>query len=226
MASGPRCAVLQVRFSSRFSLAAIAHAHGWRIEIARSMAAKVGKTDRTGNSKGGNGKRVPTALAKLRGTKNATQLRKARFEPQPEIDLSSEPPPTMSDDQQASYRYAVAHAPRGLLKAIDRGALEVWCVAEARHRTASMAQQRIDHGKEWPLLQPGKDGRPTISPYVTIMERAALIMLRAASELGFSPAARPRIQLLPGAAPPPVIEGEAELDPWDALGRLHGRDVA
>ena len=171
------------------------------------------------------GKTVPTALKKLRGTANSTRERKLRqYEPMPEADLSSEPPHWMTDDQQDSWRYAITHAPRGLLKAIDRSPLVGWCVAESRHRTAAMAQARIDQGKDWPLLQPGKDGRPVISPYVVIMEHAELIMLRHSDALGFSPSSRPRIRLVPGAAPPPPqIEGEVEPDPWDALGQLHGR---
>ena len=167
---------------------------------------------------------VPTALKKLRGTVELSRANK--YEPQPEMDLSSEPPHWFTDEQQASYRYAMTHAPRGLLKAIDRGVLEAWCTAESRHRTAAMTQARLDAGKEWPMLQPGKDGRPVISPYVTIQERSELIMLRCADALGFSPASRPRIQLIPGA-PPPVIEGQlADLDPWEALSRLHDRDAA
>jgi P27 family predicted phage terminase small subunit len=167
---------------------------------------------------------VPTALKRLRGTVEAS--RENKFEPQAEMDLTSEPPHWFTDEQQASYRYAMTHAPRGLLKAIDRGVLQAWCTAESRHRTAAMTQARIDAGKEWPMLQPGKDGQPVISPYVTIQERSELIMLRCAGALGFSPASRPRIALIPGAAPPPVIDGEVELDPWEALGRLHGRDAA
>jgi P27 family predicted phage terminase small subunit len=166
---------------------------------------------------------VPTALKRLRGSVNVTREKERKYEPVPEVDLTSEPPDWLTDDQQACWRYAMTHAPRGLLKAIDRGPLVGWCVAESRHRTAAMAQARIDQGKDWPLLQPGKDGRPVISPYVTIMERAELIMLRHADALGFSPASRPRISLVPGASPPPVIEGEAEADPWSMLGQLHGR---
>ena len=171
-------------------------------------------------------KPVPTALKRLRGTGNSTrEAKRQQYEPLPEIDLSSEPPHWFTDDQQVSYRYAMTHSPMGLLKAIDRGVLEAWCTAESRHRTAAMAQARIDVGKDWPMLQPGKDGRAVISPYVAIQERAELIMLRCADALGFTPASRPRIRLILGAAPPPVIDGEAELDPWDALGRLH-RDAA
>ncbi len=171
-------------------------------------------------------RRAPTQLKKLRGTLEESRDAKRKYEPVPEVDLSSEPPHWFTDEQQASWRYALAHAPHGLLKAIDKGALTVWCEAEARHRIAAMAQARLDAGKEWPFLQPGKDGRAVISPYVRIIEHASVIMLRAGDQLGFTPASRPRLQLIPGKAPPPVIEGEAELDPWEALGRLHGRDVA
>lgn len=177
-----------------------------------------------GSRKGGK-PMVPTALRKLRGSTNSTREKQRRYEPVPEVDLSSEPPHWFTDEQQEAYRYAMTHAPRGLLKAIDQGVLVAWCSAEARHRSAMMTQARLDAGKDWPMLQPGKNGRPVISPYVSIQERAELIMLRCADALGFTPASRPRIQLLPGAAPPPVIDGEAELDPWEALGRLH-RDAA
>jgi P27 family predicted phage terminase small subunit len=171
-------------------------------------------------------KAKPTALHKLHGTFNVTDHRRRNFEPQAETDLSSEPPHWLSDDQQSSYRYALAHAPRGLLKGLDRGVLVAWCVAESRHRQAAMAQARLDAGTQWPLLQPAKDGRPAVSPYVKITEHAAIIMLRYAEALGFTPASRPRIQLIPGPTPPPILEGEAEPDPWEALGRLHGRTKA
>jgi P27 family predicted phage terminase small subunit len=197
--------------------AATAQAHGWRIDSARNMGATV-KAARRGHKS-----TVPTALKRLRATEE--QSRVNRYEPVPEVALSSEPPHWFTDDQQTSFRYAMTHSPRGLLKAIDRGVLEAWCTAESRHRTAAMTQARLDAGKDWPMLQPGKDGRAVISPYVTIQERAELIMLRCADALGFTPASRPRIQLLPGAAPPPVIDGEVEIDPWHALGRLH-RDAA
>jgi P27 family predicted phage terminase small subunit len=135
-------------------------------------------------------------LHKLHGTYNVTDHRRRNYEPQSEAELSSEPPHWLTDEQQASWRYALAHAPCGLLKSFDRGALVIWCAAEARHRDAVMAQQRLDAGREWPMLQPGKDGRPQISPYIKIVERSALITLRAAEALGFTPASRRRIQLI------------------------------
>jgi hypothetical protein len=71
----------------------------------------------------------------------------------------------MSEGQQAGWRHAVEHAPRGILKAIDRGMLAVWVEAEERHRTAAAMQARLDQGPKLPLLTKTKDG--TASPRPT-----------------------------------------------------------
>jgi phage terminase small subunit len=77
-----------------------------------------------------------------------------------------------------------------------------------------MTQARLDLANNLPLLTKTKDGTAVASPYLRIMNHAALIMLRCGGELGFSPASRPRIQLIPSGGPR-LIEGE--LDPWDEL---------
>ena len=76
-----------------------------------------------------------------------------------------------------------------------------------------MTQARLDRDNQLPLLTKTKDGA-VASPYLRIMNHAALVMLRCVAELGFSPAARPRIQLIPSGGPR-LIEGE--VDPWDEL---------
>ena len=171
-------------------------------------------------------RRVPTQLKKLRGTAEKSRDAKRKFESQPEVELTSEPPPWLTDEQQQSYRYAIAHAPRGLLKAIDKGALVIWCEAEIAtpHCGDGAGAPRYGEGLAVPTA---RQGRPRGDLALCAHHPAAsVIMLRAGDALGFTPASRPRLQLIPGAAPPPVIEGEVELDPWEALGRLHGRDVA
>ena len=98
-------------------------------------------------------KPIPTDLHKLRGTLNATRHGKGRSgEPEAAGDLPPEPPGWMSEGQQAGWRHAVEHAPRGILKAIDRGVLAVWVEAEERHRTAATLQARLDQGAKLPLL--------------------------------------------------------------------------
>jgi P27 family predicted phage terminase small subunit len=175
------------------------------------------KKPRHGRNKGGR-PRKPTALHKLHGTDRAD--RNARpFEPQPETDLDVVPPDFLTPSQKEGWTYVMRYAPRGLLKALDRSVLVTWVEAEDRHRTAMMTQARLDLGNQMPLLTKSKDGSPTASPYLRIMNHAALIMLRCGSELGFSPASRPRIQLIPQGGPR-LIEGE--VDAWDEL----TRDVA
>lgn len=57
------------------------------------------------------------------------------------------------------------------------------------------------------------------SPYLRIINHAALLMLRAASELGFSPAARPRLAAGAGAEAGEAGDGAA---PWDRLEVIRG----
>jgi P27 family predicted phage terminase small subunit len=154
-------------------------------------------------------KPTPTSLHQLRGTFNATRHGKGRAgEPSAEGDLPIAAPDWMSEDQQQAWAYAVRHAPAGVLRAIDAGLLAVWVEAECRHRAATIAQARLDQGSALPLLTKTRDGTPVQSPYLGIINRAALVMIKAASELGFSPAARPR---LGGAGAAPESGGES---PW------------
>jgi phage terminase small subunit len=102
---------------------------------------------------------------------------------------------------------------------IDRGMLYAWVVAEDRHRQAAIKQAELDRDSALPLLTKGKGGVPIISPYVRVMQNAADAMIRCASELGFTPALRPRL------AEKMVKKGEQEVDmdsPWAQLRLLQG----
>jgi P27 family predicted phage terminase small subunit len=166
-------------------------------------------------------KPVPTDLHKLRGTLNPTRHGKGRAgEPEVVGDLPAAPPDWMSEAQQAGWRHAVEHAPRGILKPIDAGILAVWVAAEERHRTAAMMQAQLDQGTKLPLLTKTKDGTAVASPYLGIMNRSAALMIKAASELGFSPAARPRLAAQVAEAP-----ADAQ-SPWARLKVIHGGKAA
>ena len=156
----------------------------------------------------------PTALHKLEGTFNVTDHRHRAREPVAAGDLQPDPPAWMTPDQQAIWRYAIEHAPKSLLKMIDGGALAVWVLAEDQHRLASTMQAKIDTGSALPLLTKDKNGMAVVSPYIGIINRAGLRMLRAASELGFSPAARPRLV----ADTPPAVDSS----PWAQLTVIDG----
>lgn len=127
----------------------------------------------------------PTQLKDLHGSQEPRNPN----EPIPETVIEIVPPPEHFDeDMRQIWRFALEHAPPGMLKAIDAAVLEVWCVAHALHRKAVRAQQR------YALVIPAPVTKyPIQAPYLAIINRQALVMMRAAAELGFSPTARPRV---------------------------------
>jgi P27 family predicted phage terminase small subunit len=160
-------------------------------------------------------KPVPTALHAMRGTTRTTRhVRDRAGEPVATGSLE-EPPEWLTERQKEGWRYAIAHAPKGLLKPIDRAVLAIWVEAEDRHRTAATKQAELDRGAQLPLLLKTKDGTIVVSPYIRVMTTAAAVMLKAGSELGFSPAARPR--LATGAQDP-----ADDHSPWTQLKVIHG----
>ena len=134
-------------------------------------------------------KPVPTYLKLLRG--NPGKRRLNENEPIPAGDLQ-EPPKWMSKSQRAGWRYAIEHSPSGLLKRLDRSVLVAWVVAEDLHRKASEMVER--HGL---LIKAPNTGLPIQSPYLPVINRQASIMIKAAEQLGFSPASRGRVQIEP-----------------------------
>jgi P27 family predicted phage terminase small subunit len=145
----------------------------------------------------------PTALHRLHGTGNATRLKSRNREPMPhEIEIP--PPPHLTDEQVADWHYAVKHAPAGVIYACDRGTLEVYIVAADHHRTANQMLAKMDQNNEWKLLvqtttvmdKNGKQkagGNIVANPYLNVIAASGARMIRAATELGFTPAARPRL---------------------------------
>jgi P27 family predicted phage terminase small subunit len=159
----------------------------------------------------------PTALHQLQGTLNPTRHGRDRSrEPIPLGDLD-EPPHDLTDSQEAIWRYAVANMPRGVMKRIDRDMLRIWVEASDRHNTARLMQAMLDQDAKLKLLIKTKNGLEP-SPYNDILDQTAKTMIRVAQELGFSPAARPRIKV----EPPDTIEGklaepDLRADPWAFL---------
>jgi P27 family predicted phage terminase small subunit len=161
----------------------------------------------------------PTVLLKLRGTFHVTRHGRVRAgEPEAPGDILSIPPAWMTDDQKAAWRHAVKHAPLGVLRRIDHAMLVAFIIAEDRHRNAAIQQAKLDAGAPLPLLTKGKSGVAMASPYLRIMNQAADVMIRTASEMGFTPASRPR--LAPGAGARPNLP--ANDSPWTRLKVLQG----
>jgi|SRR5580693_315192 P27 family predicted phage terminase small subunit len=157
----------------------------------------------------------PTQLHRLQGTFHTGKHGRDRAnEPIAEGDLFKVPP-GLTRAQQLNWRYAIEHAPKHLIKKIDRAMLKIWVVAEDRHDTANRMQAQLDAETTLKLLIRGPLGLMP-SPYFDMMDKAAKTMFRAATELGFSPAARPRLQV------EPPDEGEDETSPWAMLRVLPG----
>jgi P27 family predicted phage terminase small subunit len=110
-------------------------------------------------------------------------------EPQPVGDLI-EPPEWMSESQKDGWRYAIENAPQGLLKKLDRGVFQVWVIAEDAHREAAIKVAQYGQVIKAPIT-----GTPMQSPYMAIQNKQAQVMMKAASELGFSPTSRSRVKL-------------------------------
>lgn len=113
-------------------------------------------------------------------------------EPQPVGVLAEhEPPGWLSDTQKEGWRYAMKHAPPGMLKRLDQSMLTVWVVAEERHADAAQQVTRLGS------LLKSANGTPYQNPYLAIMNKQAAIMMKAAAELGFSPSSRSRVKIEP-----------------------------
>lgn len=145
-------------------------------------------------------KPLPTALKLVKGT-----LRKDRSNPhEPRVaePLSHEPPEHLSELQKEVWRYILAHSPNGLLKSLDWAVLEIWVVAYTTYRDAQAAVARRGQVVKTP------NDFPVVNPYLSNMNKQAAIMLKAASELGFTPASRSRIV---------IGQDSVDDDPWTKL---------
>lgn len=127
----------------------------------------------------------PTHLKILAGNPGKRALPKN--EPKPVGELS-EPPPWFTESQKEGWNYAIKNAPPGLLKNLDRSVLSVWVVSEDLHRQAS---EKI---AAFGMITKSPDkGVPMQNPFLPILNKQAQIMLKAAGDLGFTPAGRTRI---------------------------------
>jgi phage terminase small subunit len=159
----------------------------------------------------------PTTLKRLHGTFNATRDGRRKPEPLAPGDLAAEEPPAhLTDAQKARWRWALERAPRGILRSIDREALVAFVVAGDLVEQANAAQQLHDRGKQLPFLTKGDRGQPMLSPYVKLMLRAVPMLLRAASELAFTPVSRVSMTIDDGAGKSSAAEERWKL--FDSLG--------
>jgi len=124
---------------------------------------------------------TPTVLKQLHGNPGRRPIN--ANEPQGQGELWK-PPHWFDEIQREQWHYALEWAPPGLLTATDRDILVAWCAACVEHARACIEVRT--HGQ----VVKTRDGNAIQNPYLGVMNRQALIMMRAASELGFTPAAR------------------------------------
>lgn len=129
----------------------------------------------------------PTALKVVAGNPGRRPLNQR--EPRPQGALG-EAPLWLTAGQREVWLEAVASAPKGLLTRLDASVLLVWVVAKDMHRQASEAVARFGMVTETPRTQ-----EPMQSPYLAIMNKQAMIMLKAAAEMGFTPSSRTRVAI-------------------------------
>ena len=119
-------------------------------------------------------------------------------EPRPVGDLGG-PPEWLSEGQRAVWDRVLQHAPPGLLKAVDWSSVMAFCVATDIHR---MATEELNKLGPDGLVGPSEQLARAL---VGIASRQAVIMLKHAAELGFSPVSRTRV----------TVDPRKEVNPFD-----------
>jgi P27 family predicted phage terminase small subunit len=125
-------------------------------------------------------KPVPTVLKRLHGYPGHHKRTGVELDGMGSISA----PVWFNAEQRAQWDHALENAPPGLLTATDRECLVTFCLAAALRAQAMREVERSG------MLLKTKNGALIQNPYVGIVNRQALIMLRAGAELGFSPASR------------------------------------
>jgi P27 family predicted phage terminase small subunit len=128
---------------------------------------------------------TPTRLKVLTGNPGKRPLN--ADEPKPEIAIPDCPVELGPVARQEWDRMAPQLVSLRILTQLDRAALAAYCGAYAMWAEATEAVQKYG------TMVKSPSGYPVQSPYVSIANRQAEIMMRIASEFGFTPASRSRI---------------------------------
>lgn len=127
----------------------------------------------------------PTRLKILTGNPGKRPLNEN--EPMPET-IPPECPPELGPVARQEWERMVAQLiPLRILTPLDRAALASYCAAYA------MWAEAIEAIQKYGAMVKSPSGFPVQSPYVSIANRQTEIMIRIASEFGFTPASRSRI---------------------------------
>lgn len=140
----------------------------------------------------------PTRLKMLTGNPGRRPLNENEPRPEPAVpDCPSELGPVA---QREWNRLVGELSALRLLTNLDRAALAAYCGAYGLWAEATEAIQKYG------AMVKSPSGFPIQSPYVAIANRQAEIMMRIASEFGFTPASRSRIATPAAPAEPTLFD--------------------
>jgi P27 family predicted phage terminase small subunit len=129
----------------------------------------------------------PTRIKFLTGNPGKRPLN--RNEPRPEPALPECPPELGPGARREWDRLVRELSKLDLITNLDRAALASYCGAYALWAEAVEAIQKFG------TMVKSPSGYPMQSPYISIANRQAELMMRIASEFGFTPASRSRISV-------------------------------
>ena len=151
----------------------------------------------------------PTRMKALTGNPGKRPLNARDPRPEP---AAPECRPELSPlARQEWMRLTAELAKLNLITHLDRGALATYCGAYA------LWAEAMEQIQKFGTMVKSPTGYPIQSPYLSIANRQAELMMRVASEFGFTPASRSRI-----SAPPldqlPLLELAADGNDEEAEG--------
>jgi P27 family predicted phage terminase small subunit len=132
-------------------------------------------------------KAKPTELRELNRNAGKRDLKKVTAISAPGSLDAFAPPEWLDENQAATWKVGLENAPLGVLKKIDTGVFLAWVIACARFKEANEALQLTS------LVETGAMGGPIQNPLVGIANKQAELMIKAAGEMGFTPASRTRV---------------------------------
>ena len=151
-----------------------------------------------------------TSKTKGSNEMTASQPRVGPDGPKPDQPMPApiiECPPELGPLARQEWDRVVGHlAATGVLSHFDRGPLAIYCAAYGHWIEATEAIQKYG------TMMKSPSGYPVQSPYVAIANRQAEIMMRIASEFGFTPASRSRIST-PSKAEPTLFDLPGNREP-------------
>jgi len=135
----------------------------------------------------------PTRLKVITGNPGKRPLNLDEPSPEPAI---PDCPPELNPAARREWDRLVAELGKlSVLTNLDRAALAAYCGAYALWAESTEAIGKYG------VMVKSPTGFPIQSPYVSIANRQAEIMMRIASEFGFTPASRGRISVPPESEP-------------------------